>query len=358
MDVTHRGSRAAKLAVIMLNGVGQQACQWPSSLIAALEPIAWVALVDFRGLLNPAYHPSVKDILRDINRVIRFILEESQCPTRPDLYLLGYSFGGMATQLVIGDPATARFLSGFVLLATACEFIPETFARTYGGQGPAPVEDPELLKTVFEPRTLRVGQLRTFIDGLPSRWRVISLPADGLPAKAAWTESKREYLYRKMSWLFPRWGPHLLLNHAVMDYLRCPPSPEHYSPRYVDFAGTLLQNPFTGAPGQGLLVRQLHLLPSGKKDETRRALVVSGSQDALFPLEHCASLSRNIARIFPDTQTIVYCGPDEDLSVPDKDFGGKLSKFEHAPMGHALLFEDVIVNHFATFLAKWLQRQK
>lgn len=330
---------------------------WPKVLLRKLESFCLVVRADFRGLHSPEYKPSIQDIVRDIRRLCNILRRDSPWSKRLRLYLLGYSFGGMAVQLVISDRKLCSQFAGFILIATACEFIPAAFERSYVGKGRAPLESVDLVKSVFSSRVVPAGRISTFVEGSPDAWYVVSKP-DGGPLMYEWSENfLTSYLPRKLRWLFPEMR--LVVGRATLDYLYCPPTPEHFSPRYVDFATSLMLETDTASgeqrPGQGLLFKRLaQRIQEGPCAPDQRVLIVTGSKDALFPLEHCVSLGRVLTQLFADVQTVVYCAEQESFPVAEQDLV-KLHKIANEPGGHALLFQDNIARHFAGFLAAWIQ---
>lgn len=383
VDVHKSGDPHSPFVVIMLNGVGQQFCHWPSALLSELERVAYVLRMDFRGLLTPDYKPEIKDIIDDVAMVRAWVLNEPKSRwrkyrnreldrspdgrvhiqreargERPAFFLLGYSFGGIATQLVLSDPRLRNKFKGFVLIATASEFVPESFARTFAGPGTAPLGTGDVIKTVFFQREVPAGRVESFVDGTPTAWSVITLPREG-PQPFAWKESFLQYGARKLQWLVPQGRVGFVCGRAFRDYMRCPATPDHFSPRYVDFASTLMTDPATGRPGKGLLAARLAKIGRSNLERAdRRILVVSGSQDGLFPIEHFARLVQAlVGKAEGGLTPVVYQAQDEELPVLDaleRETGVRVLRVPGEAGGHALLFQDGIAEGFAKLLVAWI----
>jgi pimeloyl-ACP methyl ester carboxylesterase len=351
----------AKRAVILLNGVGQQACHWPSELVAKLEEYCSVARMDYRGLLTPEYVPTTKDLLRDVAHARSALIEQSVLGDSFDIFVLGYSFGGISTQLVLSDPGLRDLFKGFVLVATGSEFIPEAFARSYVGPGAPPVDSVNLIKTVFSPRFVPAGETALFIDGRPNAWTVIKKPDLG-PLAIDWSEGLLEYFPRKLAWLVPAQSRFSFLGgRALREYVQCPKTPEHFTPKYVDFASSLMMDERTGKPGRGELFARLRNVPTDA-GIGQRVMVVTGSQDGLFPLEHFCRLVKEMQRIFSDTTAVVYEGKHELLPlVHELESKNNKHRVVHVDIeagGHALLFQDHIVHHFADLVVAWIIKKQ
>ena len=359
IDVYTSGNVESRIGLILLNGLGQAACHWPSSLLSELEKVALVARMEFRGLNTPEYEPSIKDIISDIRTTRHLLLSKS--PHKQDLgiYLLGYSFGGMATQLAISSELLAPTLKGFVLLATGCEFIPSAFARSFAGPGEPHLEQADLIKTVFEKRKVQAGKLKSFVDGPPFAWTIKSEPENG-PLTFDWEESEPTFLWRKMLWLFPESEQlKLIFSQGVREYRTCPATPHYFGPMYLEFASTLMLDK-QSRPGRGMLYDRLSRLPAGSG--AFRVVVVSGSQDALFPLEHFVSLIGQMARIvgpgkctaalYAAEGELVNCSAELDKVCAETQ--ARLDRIDGVPGGHALLFQDEISSHLGLYIGKWL----
>ena len=361
LDAYKSGDVGSRRAVIMLNGVGQRACHWPSALLSRLEKIALVVRLDFRGLSTPEYVPTVKDILKDIAHVRTALSRESPWHDELELYLLGYSFGGLATQLVISDPTLRPLFKGFVLVATTCEFIPASFAKTFAGKGEPPLENVSLVKSVFAMREVPAGRVESFIDGRPGAWTVTTKPDFG-PLKVDWTESFFEYGIRKLHWLVPSgYDVSFTAGKAFREYVFCEKAPKHFSPRYVDFASTLMLDA-ENKPGKGELFERIRKIPDDAGTVLKqRVLVATGSQDGLFPLDHFCSLVEQMKRVFDNTTAVVFKEKSEVL-VEVRELerrarpGHELNVVEVGPEpgGHALLFQDSIAVAFGDLLSAWL----
>ena len=347
LDVYSSGQAKSNTAIILLNGVGQLACMWPPTLMSTLEKAFSVVTVDFRGLHTPEYAPNIADLLKDVRRVRRTLGHRR-------VFVLGYSVGCIVTQLIMSWPPLADQFAGFVLVATACELKPDVFARTYvrpAGGTPAPLGDTNIAKSVFGHRLVPAGETASFIDGPPEAWTVVSKP-DGGPQRDDWTEPEAAYLRRKIAWLFPPTiRRSVYFNHELRVFLSCPSSPEHYSRNYVNFASTLFADQ-EGHPGRGLLYKVL-ADTRPQANQVRKVLIVYGSQDSIFPVEHFVSLVEHVSKLYPNTQSILYCNPTE-RDPPEAAHLQNLDRTRIEAAGHALLFQDKIVRDLVNKLVRWL----
>jgi ADP-heptose:LPS heptosyltransferase len=128
----------------------------------------------------------------------------------------------------------------------------------------------------------------------------------------------------------------------------------------VDFASTLMTDPATKRPGKGVLFQRLsksaapNAAQKALERPDRKLLVVSGSQDGLFPIEHFARLVEAV-RPMGKVTAVVYQAENEELPVVDElEKQVPVVRVPGEAGGHALLFQDGVAKGFAKLLVNWI----